>query len=283
MKNSAPKKRISRLKVQMFVTLLMTAGTAWAQDTGWTGELVQRYSLIDTMKRTQGLTMDPFGHVWFSSKLGLMHCNGLLDCLGQDENQSVSKTLEDIGGNHIGDIDYAQGFIFAPIEDAPRYLHPSIAIFNGQDLQHVKTVTLPPELQPDGVPWVTVDPSHQILMSAEYTRATHINIYDLNSGKALRQIQMSMPLNEVQGGKFWKDHLYMTATSPQNGFAVYDMDLKTGEVQKLFQLDKEITEVEGLSVVEAPSNKSVPEFFVLGIAGHAIGSRAVIYLWKQGH
>jgi aconitase B len=126
---------------------------------------------------------------------------------------------------------------------------------------------------------VTVDPAHQRVITATYSNTSKINTYDWQTGQLIEQIPMSSTLNSIQGGKFWKSHLYMTANDPAGGFAVFDMDLQTGLVQKIIHLNQDIVEIEGLTFL-ADANGSITDFYVLGVTGSGLGKRIVLYHWK---
>jgi hypothetical protein len=200
----------------------------------------------------------------------------------------IPEELKRLGENHVGDIDVVSGFIFAPIEDGPKYRRPFVGIYTASDLDLVKLLEISPEWLPDGIPWITADPDHQTLITAQYHQATRINLYDMRTGAPLKQIAMAPTptmLDSIQGGKYFNYHLYMTANDPDGGHAVFEMNLLNGSVQKLIHLNDEITEVEGLTFLADPHRSretpTISDFFVLGVAGAGLSKRMVLYHWKR--
>lgn len=258
---------------------------AFAQDvspqSSWTEVEAYRFGFFETLQRSQGVTTDQHGNFWYSANYTLIRCQDWITCTRASNTDAIPQEIKELGGNHIGDIDYADGLIYAPIEDGSTYQHPFVGIYTSQDLELVKTLSLSKEWQPDGVPWVTTDAAHQTLITSSYGHPDRINLYDLNTGRPLRQIPMSMALDSVQGGKFWKNHLYMSAKDAAGGSAVYEMDLTSGKVEKLFHINNEISEVEGLSYVVNSDNSSINDFYVLSITGSGFGRRVVLYHWKR--
>lgn len=58
---------------------------------------------------------------------------------------------------------------------------------------------------------------------------------------------MNTIINGIQGGKVYNNHFYLTAHSDIDTFAIYKVNLVSGDVIKLMDLPDDIREVEGLS------------------------------------
>jgi hypothetical protein len=252
-----------------------------AQVSTWKESRVQHFGLFQSLHQSQGLVTDQKGNVWYSSNYTLTRCQTWTQCTRGSNDDAIPQDIKALGGDHIGDIDYANGFIYAPIEDGDGFKRPFVGIYQSEDLQFVKSIALSSQWQPDGVPWIAVDAANQTLVTSQYERVNSINFYELSSGRPLRQLSLSTELNSVQGGKVWKNHLYLTANNANEGFAVYDVDLSSGNVQKLFKINGELSEVEGLALVANSADKSVNEFYILGLTGKKMGRRTVVYQWKR--
>src|SRR3982750_4428930 len=104
--------------------------------------------------RSQGATTD--GQSWFFSWQGglektdnafLTQAAGTWPADIAVQPQVNPDGSNHVGGNHIGDIDYYNGLIYAPIEDGgenagvvqvndPEYQHPYIALYDAQTLTY---------------------------------------------------------------------------------------------------------------------------------------------------
>ena len=252
----------------------------------WVQTRSYRFGVLDSLQRSQGITHDQDGNIWFSANQSLIRTSTWNGTVTQSNMNPFSPELKAAGANHIGDIDFANGSIYAPIEDGSKYQHPFVGVFDAKTLQLKQTLALPLALQPDGVPWVTVDAAGGRLITSQYSNTTAINIYDLQTAQALQQIPMSMKLDSIQGGKYWNQHLYMTANDPDGGFALYDLNLTSSEVQKIIHLNSEITEVEGLTfLTTAPvvrgEDSQISDFYILGLTGQNLNRRLNLYHWQK--
>jgi hypothetical protein len=279
------KKSLRRFTYFFHVPLLLSV-CAWtasgsAQVSTWKETGAQHFSLFQSLHQSQGVVTDQKGNVWYSSNYTLTRCQTWTQCTRVSNDDAIPQDIKALGGDHIGDIDYANGFIYAPIEDGDGFKMPFVGIYQSEDLQFVKSIALSSQWQPDGVPWIAVDSANQALVTSQYERVKSINFYELSSGRPLRQLSLSTELSSVQGGKVWKNHLYLTANNTGEGFAVYDVDLSSGTVQKLFKINGELSEVEGLTPVVNAGNNSVDEFYILGLTGKKMGRRTVLYQWKR--
>ncbi|MFL5813194.1 MAG: hypothetical protein ACJ763_06420 [Bdellovibrionia bacterium] len=264
---------------------LLFSRPVFSQETPWVEVEARRFGFFESLQRTQGLATDQQGNVWYSANQNMIRVKGFTGSTKATNSDPIPEELKRLGENHVGDIDVVSGFVFAPIEDGPKYQRPFVGIYTGSDLELVKLLELSPEWLPDGIPWITADLEHQTLITAQYNKTTRINLYDMRTGAALRQIPMSDMLDLIQGGKYFNNHLYMTANDPMGGHAIFDMDLMSGKVQKIIHLNDEIVEVEGLAYLAnsqvSADNPSISDFFVLGVAGSGLKKRMVLYHWKR--
>jgi sugar lactone lactonase YvrE len=262
---------------------------AGAEEKPWVEVGSEQLGFFQSLQRSQGLTTDRKGNFWFSANQNLARTLSWTGPSEERNDHPFPDELMALGANHIGDIDYAEDTLFAPIEDGHGYKHPFVGLYDAKSLLLRRVIALPKDWQPDGVPWISVDSTHCFLISSQYHHVTQINFYDIESGQPRKQISLapaSTMLNAIQGGKYWNDHLYMTADDPEGGFALYEMDLATGTVGKLFHLHNEIKEVEGVAFLtntntDSLENSSISDFYILGASGRGLGTRMKLYHWKH--
>ncbi|WP_143136387.1 hypothetical protein [Burkholderia ubonensis] len=149
--------------------------------------------------------------------------------------------FKDYRSDHIGCHDIFQGEIFAPLEDEKTgYRHPVIAKYDANSLSYSgKSVEIPRDAdQDDGVPWVAVDASRQMLYTMKYSNATKLNQFKLDSlwnGKPERkQLTLSAPLSSVQCAKVSGDYLYLLTNDSRK--SIKSINLLTGAVTNIFNL-----------------------------------------------
>ncbi|MDR6504234.1 hypothetical protein J2785_007432 [Burkholderia ambifaria] len=128
-----------------------------------------------------------------------------------------------------------------PLEDEQTgYQHPVIAKYDANSLSFSgKSVELPQDAdQDDGVPWVAVDASRQMLYTMKYSNATKLNQFKLGSlwnGKPERkQLTLSAPLSSVQCAKVNGDYLYLLTNDSRK--SIKSINLLTGVVTNIFNL-----------------------------------------------
>lgn len=227
------------MRSKLFLVLLGVTGTSVAQAETWQLEGVDEFYLPTGIYRSQGVAHD--GSNWyFSYQYGLEKTASNFDSLIRNSDYYAKKpgiplAIMAQGGNHIGDIDVANGTLYAPIEDGPGYRNPYIALFNASDLSYTGTkYLLPQNLQTAGVPWVAVDAAKGEAYTAEWNKATQINVFNLNDFSIKRSIALQTPIDRVQGLKAWNGAFY--AASDIDSKSVLRIDPASGAVSKLFDL-----------------------------------------------
>jgi hypothetical protein len=210
------------------------------------GELWQQIGLdefpgIVGLDRSQGVATD--GSSWFFSwKLGLQKTD--LDYATQTSNLlGIPPTLSSLGDNHIGDIDYWNGTIYAPLEDGTKYLHPHIVLYDSASLTAGAIYPLSNTLLTDGVPWVAVDGPRGNLYVAEWNPTPAIFVLDLATVTYTRSIALRPTLGRIQGGKVFEGSLYLSTDDAAKD--IYKVNLDTGTVIPLFAFNQSFEE-EGL-------------------------------------
>ncbi len=217
--------------------------------------------------RTQGMTSDGTDY-YFSWQYGLEKTDTSYNVLANNSSYSpfqsgIPPSLSALGYNHIGDIDYANGIIYASLDSSTTgYNMPAVALYNASDLSYTGTYyTLnPPDGTHDIASWFAVDAATGLAYGMAYDNATEMAVYNLSDWSFVKYIPLSESLDQVQGGKVFGDYMYMWSNA--SGADVYRMDLLTGDVEMLFSVKQPYDqEVEGLSVT--PDAAGDPELNVL--------------------
>jgi hypothetical protein len=236
------------------------------------------FRLHDTLLRSQGVTTD--GDGWFFSWQGGLERTRddfVPTALGTLPPQlAVAPSLgsdgsNHVGDNHIGDIDYYDGLIYAPVEDGnesagpltvndPEYQAPHIALYDARTLLYTGvSYALDKATHEAGVPWVAVDGRRRQVYTAEWEMPhDRLNVFDLQM-HFKRFLPLQYPaslgpgfrLSRIQGAKVLGHTLY--ATRDDSDKTLFSIDLRSGEVTKLFSI-KPVghDELEGIAVRRTP-------------------------------
>jgi hypothetical protein len=162
---------------------------------------------------------------------------------------------------HIGDIDIANGRLYAAIEDEDNdQLQDYIAVYDAKTLQYTGVkYPLPIALHVDGIPWVAVDAKRNEAYTVTWsgTPANSLNVFDLTTFQLKRTVPLTLGFNgrRVQGAKIYDGMLYASgdshdagATPGTNRKYLYKVDTVTGNVITVFHYDEpNRTEAEGLA------------------------------------
>lgn len=199
--------------------------------------------------RSQGVTSD--GTSWyFSWTLGLEKTT--LDYTTEvSRTNAIPPELALLGDKHIGDIDYWNGTLYAPLEDSHVFEHPHIALYDPATLQvrPGQFYPMPTTLLTDGVPWVAVDGPRGSIYVAEWDPTLAIFVFDLANVTYQRSIPLRPAIGRIQGAKVFEGSLY--ASSDDAVKDIYKINLDTGTVIPLFALNQSFEE-EGLAFLARP-------------------------------
>ena len=179
----------------------------------------------------EGLTNDG-EHMYLNSKGTLWKCS--ID-FGTKELQIVKKNtdfipkeLRDQGYNHVGDIDYYNGVIYAGVE----WSSTSPGVLAAYDAQSLEMLNYTVTAQ-EGMPWVAAHDGK--LYSTKWNEKDFINIYSMDDFSLLGKVKATQGQGlpeEIQGGAFWEDdpgHLYLASNGPY----VSRFSLGTGDVEQV--------------------------------------------------
>jgi hypothetical protein len=282
------------LRIPLVVATLVSvcaplrAGAAQDCNPSWKLVSTDEFRGADALARSQGATTD--GHGWFFSWQGGLERTDdsyLTQSVGtwpaaQAINPQVNPDgTNHVGNNHIGDIDYYDGKIYAPFEDGgedagvtqlndPEYQTPYIEVYDAQTLINIGSYALDKSIHEAGVPWVAVNADRQEVYTAEWDMPhNRINVFDLQM-----QFQRFLPLvypsdlgtgfhlSRIQGAKVDGNTLYATRDDADK--TVFAIDLTTGVVRKLFSLSPTVpSELEGLAIRPMPDGSLLHVLIVL--------------------
>lgn len=158
------------------------------------------------------------------------------------------------GFSHIGDIDIADGRLYAPIEDEDNRTKPTIALFDPKTLEYSGEKHLLPEKKlPHGVPWIAVDAKKGVFYTMDWD-APDLQVYDLKTYRFKKSVALKTPIKRVQGGKVRDGLLYLSSDSNDEVVKglkrkrVYEVDPATGKALEILSFDEpDRAETEGLA------------------------------------
>ena len=172
--------------------------------------------------------------------------------------------FQELGFDHIGDIDFFNGLIYASLEDIA-YSRPRIVLFD-EKLSVRDYVDLSDQKH---LPWCAVNPEDHLLLSSEYDPVKYVNFYEIktqHSAKLVRRLKLSKILHNVQGGCMHEDELDISCNDQVKG--IYRIDLNSGKVFTLLKT-KIPYEMEGIC---ADFNEK-PVFHFIDHEGHIYHAR----------
>ena len=209
----------------------------------------ENFGLFEAIPRYQGVTTD--GESWYYSwNFGLQKTD-INNCLQVSQFIAIPPRFLLQGSNHIGDISYYDGKIYAALEDGSDYLRPYILIYDADTLKWTGVYyEMPYDLHIDGVPWVAVDGARGFAYTAEWSNATVLNIFDLEDFTLVRTQPLSQPIDRIQGAEIGPDGLLYCAADTKGAHTVWAVNPDTGAVAKAFDrvLDDAV-EAEGITVL----------------------------------
>lgn len=209
--------------------------------------------------RSQGMATD--GKQWFFSwQYGLERTNDNFDSLQRNSSFSLAGGLSPgipaallaQGLNHIGDIDYHNGIIYASLDSTSGYTKPHVALFNASDLSYTgKSFELggtPANPNKDLASWVAVDAKRGFGYGKEWQDGNTINVYNLSDWSFSHTLTLDNALGRIQGAKVVGDWLYMA--SDNDAQLIYRSNLLTGAVEEVLRLPQPPgdLEMEGLGL-----------------------------------
>ena len=204
--------------IALILSYLLGFGTSTVSN-GY--ELVRSEKLdsISSMCAGQGLCYD--GEYFYTSgSLTAVNFTGLakfdenMKCLDKKTAAVPTEFYEKYGSNHIGGIDCANGYIYAPVEgkiDGQGYLYNFILLYDCETLEYTgKYYDLTSEYLTDGIPWCAVDRESGYLYTSKFDGVKEILKYDLETMDFIGTIRLQQELNRLQGGSVYDGILYLS-------------------------------------------------------------------------
>lgn len=188
---------------------------------------------LESLVRAQGVTTDGESFI-FSGKNALEKTDlEGREILALNTSAIPAELSDNFGSAHIGGISYADGKIYAPLEDSKKWQHPIIALYDSETLLYTGVYyELPKEIQKRGVPWVAVNAAEGLAFTSDSRGDGEIFIWSLEDFSYLGSVTPESPIKSIQGGEYYDGLLYL-ATNDETR-AVYSLDINSGETVKLF-------------------------------------------------
>ena len=214
----------------------------------------QTFVMTDALIRAQGMTTDG-DYYYFSSNFFMLKTT----LEGEIVRENLAARPGDLllkGSNHIGGISMYNGKIYAAVEDGDGSLSPNIVIYDPETLEPTgERYLLPQELHIDGVPWCAVDASRGYLYTAEWSHATQLNVFALDTMQLVKTVPLTdgsgspAELHRIQGSEVYNGTLYC-ASDIEDTHPVYEVNPDTGVVKVLFNRNLGEAEAEGMTILE---------------------------------
>ena len=245
-------------------TYIFGLGTVTVSD-GYKLVKNQKLSPVVSMFSGQGLCCD--GEYFYSSgSLTAVNFTGLakfdldMNCKKVKSGSVPKEFTEKYGSNHIGGIDCAGGYIYAPVEgdiDGKGYLYNFILLYDCESLEYTgRYYDLTSEYLTDGIPWCAVDRENSFLYTSMFDPVDVILQYDLATMELLQAIPLETQLHRIQGGSVYEGMLYLSydCKDPGTRETVYRVNPATGEAVTQFirEVPNYDNEAEDLCVYPLP-------------------------------
>jgi Ca2+-binding RTX toxin-like protein len=254
---------------------------------------------ISGYRHNQGIAWNADAGEWISSwNYGLsretedfkfLQTTGSFDFATRITTSGIPKELADKGFDHIGDIDYYNGVIYASLDSKEHgYTDGQVALFNASDLSYIGVYAMvgaPSNPHNDVASWVAVDGANGLGYGKEWQTGNTINVYNLDDWSFKGTLEMDMSLHSIQGAKLFNGKIYMSANDDLN--SIYSVELSTGHVEKLFDLpptENASYETEGIALRQLAdgSVEMVVEMLVNPTGDSNLDSYARIYHYNSG-
>lgn len=179
----------------------------------------QSFELIKTLEvdGRQGVAVDSnYYYVSGSKALYKYSKDGSLLVINDKPLNNLS-----LKANHLGDIDYFNGEIFAGAEyfDNGKASNIQIVIYDAKTLEFKRFFKWEFESGQKEVCAITVDAKNNTVWMADWIYGAYLYKYDLTTGSYLGKLHIYPVPEKQQGIKVWNDIIYMTA---DDGDAEYD-------------------------------------------------------------
>jgi hypothetical protein len=153
------------------------------------------------------------------------------------------------GFNHVGDVDTANGVLYAPLEQPDfKAGHQATARYAPNTLQFLDAVELPQHENS----FVAVDGSTMTAYSMDNFDGDSLLRYQLPAWSPLARLRMSATLHHTQGGAVARGAVWISTSD--DGNHVYRVDIASGRVDRVASLGA-IGEGEGIDATETATGQ----------------------------
>lgn len=239
----------------LLMLLLPSTAIASPPVANWVETGQVKFSGTQGFFRSQGIASDG-NSIFFSWNLGLSRTeiDDTSIILADNTTAAIPPDLAASNHNHIGDIDVADGIIYAPIEDGPAYAEPWVVLYDAETLQPTgQRYLLDEATQRGGVPWIAVDEPRGVAYTMEWNDTGRLFVHRLSDFALIDIVELGSPVTRIQGAKVFRGNLYASrdngrwksvlAINPENGHVTYLFDRNLGDDY----------EAEGIAFVRRPS------------------------------
>ena len=188
--------------------------------------------LTDAITKAQGLTTDG-KYFYFSGKTTLTKMS--LDCktpVKQKVAAIPTELFSKYGSNHIGGLSYYDGKIYVALEDNQFYKHPLIAVYDAETLEYTGEFV---EISNQShMAWCAANPADGYIYTSDWSNATQLNVYSLKDLSYVKTIDISAPIDRVQGAEFYNGVLYLSSDVKNDSKPILAIDVSSGTVSTAF-------------------------------------------------
>lgn len=185
----------------LIITLLLLAKANYAQT----------YELMKTIEVAgrQGIAVDS-NHYYVSGSKELYKYSKKGKLIATNKTPFDKLSLK---ANHLGDIDYYDGKLFAGVEyfDDGNATNIQIVIYDAETLKFEKFFKWESTSGQKEVCAITVDAKNKIVWMADWIYGAYLYKYDRTSGKYLGKLHIYPVPEKQQGIKIWNDKIFITA------------------------------------------------------------------------
>ncbi len=136
------------------------------------------------------------------------------------------------GYDHIGDGDYFEGFLYAPVEhyaSCTDYSNPAVFLFDASTLVRTRVISLPVAQEVSGV---AVLPAARELWVSSYCDGNQLWVYDVDTFELRRVVKLTPALATVQGLAYREPLFYIA----QNDGTLFEVT-QNGRTTLVFKTD----------------------------------------------
>jgi hypothetical protein len=211
----------------LIVTLVIIALAACDSDVRWPLTLFTDQSQSPDIGCHQGYATDGVSHFIFDTHRILKRANDATWHI-TGVNDTPFEGLTDF--DHIGDGDYFEGKLYAPVEQytsCTNDSNPAIFVFDASTLVRTRVVDLPVAKEVSGV---AVLPATRELWVSSYCDGSSLWVYDIDSFELKRHLPLEPALSRVQGLAYREPYFYVA----QNDGRLFRVSLD-GDARAVFK------------------------------------------------